>query len=182
MNERVDWIKLWENKIDYYEYHIKYVGNSNELKESFDYYIGMGETAISYLKYNLEQKNENLVISHKRVNKNDYHNPINITIDYRVRDIAEYLKEYIIYDNQNKIDIEKLFEKLELSRNEYILLYGRLLFPSYYFDMYDKIINKQSTNYELNKIIINIEKYEQFLSNIYLLINRKVNIPKVNWI
>ena len=51
----------------------------------------------------------------------------------------------------NLYDLKSYFNMTNLNKNEYILLLGRLLFPTYYFDIYDDIINyyQKIVEYEL---------------------------------
>ena len=145
---RNDWIKLWSEKIDYYEYQISQVGKKYPLLcDSLSYFIGMGENAISYLVNNLDSKiNVNLVVSHKRIYQErgslNFYNPLNFVVDSRVRDVAEFIKETFYNKTFNLYDLKSYFNMANLTKNEYILLLGRLLFPTYYFDIYDDIINK----------------------------------------
>ena len=54
---RNDWIQLWSDKIDYYEYQINQFGKDYPiLCDSLSYYIGLGENAISYLVNNINNK------------------------------------------------------------------------------------------------------------------------------
>ena len=50
---RNEWVRMWENKIDYYE---EQMNNNKEkyklLNNTIDFYIGLGENAISYLVNN----------------------------------------------------------------------------------------------------------------------------------
>lgn len=186
---RNDWINLWCNKIDYYEYQISELGNKYKiLNESIYYYIGLGENAISYLKNNYNYDKENYIVSHRRININDgskeFYNPINFIIDNKVRDIAEYIKDSFF---NNKLDIHEIklyLNNINLNKNDYVLLFSRLLFPSYYFDIYDEIINN---NLSEEKIISIIEKnsiYEEFLRNIYIYIRKEKNvlIEPIDWL
>ena len=85
--------------------------------------------------------------------------------DYKARDIGEYLK-YLFFSKEYKnIDIKKFIKKLNFSKFSYRLLFGRMLYPSYYFDKYEKIINNN-----LNE------------NDIISIINEKTIIPKVDWI
>ena len=57
-----------------------------------------------------------------------------------------------------------------------------MLFPSYFFDMYEKIINDNFAEKEIIPIINNIKNYEKYLKNIFYLINKKNRIPQVDWL
>ena len=181
-NNKADWIELWTKKLDYYESLPIITSNYKIINESLKYYIGMGETAISYIKYNFINRKEQMVISHKRINLEDYYNPVNTIVDYRPRDIAEFLKTIFLNGDYKKNDIITMFEKMDFNQNEYILLYGRMLFPNFYFDIIDQVINNKKEEKEIYKIVAASSEYEFFLNKIYEIICRKIKIPKINWI
>ena len=180
------WDYLWMKKIDYYEYQISHFTNNYPLvQESFNYYVGMAENAISYVRYNLSSEqlqSMNLCLCHNRISSKKYVNPLNLIVDYYPRDIAEYLKFLFFSDNYRNYSFYNLFQSLHFSREDYILLYARLLFPSYYFDVYDDILNKKCSESRLKKIILLKDDYQCFLCNIYKLISVYFSIPEVNWL
>ena len=178
---KINWIKLWKEKIDYYESIKESIYKYDVIKESLEYYVGMSETAIAYIEYNLIQQEEMVVLSHKRINNEDYLNPTNILMDNRARDVSEFLKYSFFYNNDNN-DAINIIDKIDFSINEYILLYGRLFFQNFYFDICDKIINNQAEEKELQKIIEKSQEYELWLKKVYIKINNKIKIPKINWI
>ena len=50
---RNNWIKLWEDKIDYDENELNEISKKyKKISNTIDYYIGLGENAISYLVNN----------------------------------------------------------------------------------------------------------------------------------
>ena len=57
-----------------------------------------------------------------------------------------------------------------------------MLYPSFYFDIYDNIINNNQDENNLNKIINRSNEYEELLYEIYLIIRRKTNIIGISWI
>ena len=143
-NYKLNWKELWKNKIDYYEYQVNQFGFKYRIiSESFSYYIGLSELAISLLNY-VDTKNINCYICHKRINYNEtmrnFLNPVNIIIDNRIRDIAEYFKINYINENLSIQEVFNYLDKIKLNNNECILLLSRLLYPTYYFDVYDKVI------------------------------------------
>lgn len=183
---KVIWDELWMNKIDYYEYQMNELGNKyQKLKLSFNYYVGLSECAINLLKY-LNNDNIKFYITHKRImykeKTDELLNPINLIIDTRVRDIAEYFKINYINNNYNIQDIIKEIDMLNLDYNESILLLSRLMYPSFYFDLYDKIIQEKIDE---SKIDFYIEKnvyYETFLRYIYKFLKSKYKIPNIEWL
>lgn len=176
-----DWFSLWVNKIDYFEYQINQIGKKYPLiRESFNYYIGLAENAISLMK---TVKNENiyLSLSHKRINTAfDLYNPLNLIIDIRVRDICEYLK-YNFFENKDILnDLNNFLHYNNLSNDELLCFLARMLFPTYYFDLYEKIIKNEIKEEEIKKIIFKANKYEEILKYIYL--NIKNNNIYIEWL
>lgn len=164
--KQVSWKKLWEEKLDYYEYQISELGlKYKTLRESFSYYSGLCECAISLLGYTTS--NVRMYSTYKRGR----------VIDSITRDIAEYVKHEFFY-NDNVVQIEKLY----LTSDEYILFMARLLYPSYYFDIYDGIIQGKIKEDKIYNIIKKNSQFELFLKNVYLYIRQKSNVPQIDWL
>ena len=173
VNKKVNWKNLWEQKLDYYEYQISELGlNYRKLKDSFSYYSGLCECAINLLNY-VDYNNVHMNIAHYRIPNtiDEFMNPLNITIDNITRDIAEYLK--------SNMTIEFDFN---LTNDEYILLMARLLYPSYYFDMYDRIMKDDIDENEISNIIKKNNSFELFLVKTYKHLITKSNIPRIDWL
>ena len=105
-NNKSNWGLLWSKKIDYLEELISENGKKYpQVVNSFNYFIGLSENAISY--YNNIDIDNNMMyyISHKVLRPTDkvdsLYNPLNIIYDYRVRDVAEYIKNSFWTDNHN---------------------------------------------------------------------------------
>lgn len=187
---RDNWINLIERKIDYIEYQRTHLNKKYHiLDSSLDYYLGLAENSISYVNNTImtQQKNylDNLVISHRRINNMDkfsYYNPLDIIIDHPARDISGYLKKLFLQDKYDINTLNDLFNSLSLSKYGYQLFFGRMLYPSFYFDLYEQIINKRVTEKEITSIIKRQQEYENYLNTIYFLINKKVKIPSIDWI
>ncbi len=180
------WDFLWIRKIDYYEYQVVHVSPYYPiLVESFNYFIGLAENAISYVNYNFYSKSRNdakISLCHFRISLQNFFDPLNFTIDYYVRDVAEYFK-FLFFSYQYKdFDFESFLKNSNLSFDDFVLLYSRLLFPSYYFDLYDDILNKQVSENQLKKIIFRQNEYYMFLQYIYDVICTFVFIPPISWI
>ena len=180
--KRNNWSYLWSIKIDYIEYQLKHIKNSYPLiNDSVNYYIGMAENAISYFN-TLNLTNEGLFIEHRRVNINNIYNPVELVIDYKIRDVAEYIKDNFINGKMSIYDIKNYINKLKISNIDYILLYTRMLYPSFYFDLYERIINEDVSEKEIEKIVNLSCDYEELLYEIYMVIRKKVNILGIDWI
>lgn len=182
----ISWKKLWEDKIDYYEYQMSQLAMKyKKIKNSFDYYIGLSENAISLLGY-IDDKEITHHICHRRISQDemldDFFNPVNIIIDNRVRDIAEYIKSN--YFNEHiKIElILNYLEKLNLSYTESLLFLSRLLYPSYYFDIYDQVIQEKIREDKIDFYTKKNTSYEMFLKKIYNYLKIKYKIPEIEWL
>lgn len=190
---RNNWGELWSKKIDYFEYQMNEIGKDKKIIiDSFSYYVGLSENAISYVnKINSVIKiddSDKIVLSHRRIfypnTYLNYYNPLSFIFDLEVRDVAEYLKSMFF-----KKDIEYCLDELKsylsirkLNIYEYHMFYARLLYPSYYFDVYDSVMNKNANEEELVKIVKRSNDYEKFLKKTYLEISKYVKLDKIDWI
>lgn len=190
---RNNWGSLWSDKIDFFEYQVRELGiEKSVVKSSFSYYVGLAENAISYvnnaiLKYGGVSSGR-IVLSHRRVfypnYKLNYMNPLSFVFDLEVRDVAEYLKSMFF-----KQDVEYCLDELKsylsirkLNVYEYHMFYARLLYPSYYFDIYDSVMNKSVSEEELVKIVKRSNDYEYFLKKTYLEMSKYVRLDKIDWL
>ncbi len=187
---RYDWTTLWEAKNDYFEAQINEIGKKYPNLCSYaNYYIGLAENAISYVRNAANVKEEALMgICHKRINSNDdlfsLYNPVNFVYDYRIRDICEYIKTSFFNDEDAYSLVTEYLKNNYLSYKEALLFYGRLLYPSYFFDLHDDIVNYNLEESTIEKIILKADDYEVFLLNVYLFISKIYNryFPGVDWI
>ena len=134
----------------------------------------------------------------------DLYNPFNLVIDYKVRDVAEYIKSVFFYGENSCVEgvvnsenmivdkcniiLERIFKKYitiihyikkYIFDNEALkLLFARLLFPSYYFDLYENVIDNSLNENVISCIIKKSSAYEEFLKTILL----KTPIPYVEWL
>ena len=181
--DKSNWNISWSNKIDFIEYQFKQMNNKYPiLNDVIDYFIGIWENAISYYTNNVNFKHLKYVC-HKRISIDmdlyDFLNPLNFVIDYKERDIGDYLKSYIIKKNYSLNSFSYIFNNL--SRESIILLISRILFPSYFFDLYEKII---IDNYKESEIIEIIKKRNNIISLIKYIFDSfsNYNIPYIDWI
>ncbi len=180
-----NWRDFWIRKVDYFEYQISEIGTDYTLiKESFSYFIGMTETAIALLyDYDLDY---NYIITHRRVTTEstlyDLYNPLNLIIDNKIRDICEYFKDGFFKNKINIIDIKNYLRISNLNSEEMYLFYVRMLYPSFYFDLYENIIRGLSNEKELLKIIDKIDDYQKLLKEIFWILKPITNLPDIEWI
>lgn len=179
------WDFLWIKKINYYEYQVKHiftVDTSSIINDCIYYYIGMAENAISYLKYNSAHFSSKLYLCHKRISMKDFFHPQNIIIDCYPRDVSEYIKYLFFSNTYQNFSYISFFRVLQFSFNDYILLYSRLLFPSYFFDVYDDIVNNHSDDVKLKSILLRVNEYNDYLVYIHSIICQFIEIPEVLWL
>lgn len=188
--KRNEWDTLWGTRIDYLEYQINQMGKKYPiLVDSFSYFVGMAENAISYVKNTIiETKKEELdkdVISHSKVydSINSIYDPLDIIIDHKSRDVSEYIKASFFLNNK------KIFEELDIyfSKNYYSfygirLLFGRVVYPSFYFDLYDNVILGNVKESEVLNITSRTVEYEAYLREIYYYLRKFYNIPMIDWL
>lgn len=184
----VDWGILWSKKIDYLEDLINENGKKYPLiVDSFNYFVGMAENAIGYFNSIGIDKNYKYVVSHKVIKKDDsvevLYNPMNIIFDYRVRDVAEYIKNSFFNRNYNIFNELVLYLRREpLSLMEVKLLISRLLYPSFYFEMYEDILIDNKEEKILIDIISKLDDYEDYLAQVIGFFKVNYDIEEVLWL
>ena len=62
------------------------------------------------------------------------------------------------------------------------MLFARLLYPTYYFDLYESIMNKDTDEEELVKVIKRVDEFELFLKKTYLEISKYAKIEKIDFL
>ena len=188
---RISWAKLWSDKIDYFEYQISELGkDKNIILDSFSYYIGLGENAISYVTNTLNKYKQTsldkIVLSHRRIKYPNYYlnylNPLSFIFDYEVRDIAEYIKSSFFAEEDALSYLKEALKEQPFSIYSLSLLYARLLYPTYYFDLYEEIMNKEEEEEKLIPIIEKANDYEIFLKKAYYEISKYAPIERIEWL
>ncbi len=187
---RNNWANLWSEKLDYYEYQIRELGKDKDvILDTFGYYEAMAINAISLINNNnyvFDEQKDKLTLSHRRIffpnYKLNFYNPLNYIFDLEIRDIAEYIKTDFFYGTEAYLDLKTFLNSVRLSNYSYQMFYARLLYPSYYFDIYDKIMNKQKDQQEMLNIISKSQDYEMFLKKAYLEISKYAKIDKIPWL
>ena len=176
---RNDWYNLWIKKIDYFEYQLSQIGKKYPLiRESFNYYIGLAENAI-ILVNNIDFNNIPLGLSHRRITNMSFnlYNPLNIVIDARIRDVCEYFKFCFFNNIDISMELELFLSYNSFNIDEAKLFLARMFFPTYYFDLYEKIIDNEIDESEIKKVIIKADNYEKILKQVYYHFkNNQINI------
>lgn len=183
---RDNWLDLWKGKVDYIEYQMSQFGKKYPLiNESLNYYIGLSETAISLLQY-IPNYQSDVVINHRRLRFNttvfEFYNPLNFVLDTRVRDIIEYFKSLFFQGEDITEDLKRYIYINKLNRVECLLLLARLIFPTFYFDLYEDILISNLDEKVILKILNKASDYQKFISNIYMYLKDFINIPEIEWL
>ena len=189
---RDNWINLWINKIDYLEYyHEQNYQKFPILSSSFNYFVGISENAISYLNQTIKKLNPEKidigVLSHDVIRHDDtvyaLYDPKNIIIDHATRDIAEYIKISFFKDNYRIFDeLDEYFKYHYISFFGVQILIARVLWPSFYFELYDEILHEKVNEAEVLKITSRLVEYEKYLRDIFRYFRKYYPIDEVNWI
>ncbi len=165
-----NWGSLWKQKIDQVEFFVKAGSVDFDILtlSIINYYLMLGEIAIIFYDYIDIEDYLPLSLCHNRIKKEadlyDYFSITNLLLDHKTRDMGEYIKNYV-YSNKN-IDISDFLIINQLSFNEKYMLVSRIIFPSYFFDVFDDFIinNKNFNNFYKN--FIDIETYNDNLKTI----------------
>ena len=189
---RSNWAILWSKKIDYLEYY--YEQNYHKyplLSESFNYFVGLSENAISYLNYSVNHfSSESVdigVISHDKITLDDttyaLYDPLNIIIDHKSRDLAEYIKISFFNDNYSIFDeLDQYFEHQYFSIYGIHLLLARIMYPSFYFELCDSILSQKLDESSILTITSRIEDYENYLKDIWNYFHKYYQIKDISWL
>lgn len=189
--ERTNWGVLWADKIDYLEYEISQLGQKHpEIRDTFSYFVGMGETAIQLVNLILSDEKNNLsalkTISHDRIKADDtlfdLYNPLNLVVDYRIRDMAEYFKHCYFAGHNIEKEIMDFMQFSNLRSDESLLFLARMLYPTYYFDLYEDIISGVDRKNELKKVISKVDDYQNIIKNIYKYYRNYLSIGPIEWL
>lgn len=189
--DRSDWANLWSAKVDYFEYQISQIGKKYPIIcEYLSYYIGLAENAISYYKNTLLEvkpsEYDTMTVAHKRIRADDtdfdLYNPLSLIIDYQTRDFGEYIKAKFFNGEDIWIELDEFFKHYNLSLFGRRLLYARLLFPSYFFDVYESIVEGKLKEEDIMSIVCKAEQYEDFLIELHTYINRDNLLPQLDWL
>lgn len=175
-----NWKQLWSMKNDYLEYQINQLGLDYPLlRESFSYFNGLSENAIQLLN---NVTNDDLYVVHKRVNYHmtyyDLYNPFNMVLDTKVRDMAEYFKDAFLLKKDINKELDIFLENYYLTDNEKLLFIIRMLYPTFYFDMFENITDELKEEKKIKKIIASISDYEKLLNTII----NKIGLISIEWL
>jgi len=184
-----NWGKLWNDRLDYYEIQIRELGfNYQTVLNSYGLFSGIATNAILYYNMSIKNFNDEIItgIVHNRMKYPtyliDYNNPINFIIDYNIRDIAEYIKAYFMSNDYEEENVIMLLNRLQVNTLMFNLLYSRLLYPTFYFDIFDKILLDDGKDNDVILVVNKFDEYIRLLQVIYYKFKDKYNMFNINWI
>lgn len=185
--KRNNWYQMWTEKIDYFEYQISQFGKKFPIiRESFSYFVGLSEMAISILNQMPENNSGVLTISRRRITSSDtlfdLYNPLNFIIDYQIRDPSEFFKQKFFENPFVFDDIKYYLESSYLTEQEKLLFFVRMIFPTYYFDLYEDILLDGKDEKLLLKIIEKVDSYQNLLKELYLYLRTSISLPDIEWL
>lgn len=186
---RNDWANLWSAKVDYFEYQIREIGKDKKvIIQSFSYYIGLAENAIAYANHTTQKyiPSGKITLSHRRITnpniKLNFCNPLEFIFDLSVRDLASYVKAMFFSGIDVFEELKAFLLQHPYSIYEYHMFYARLLYPSYYFDLYEAVMDEKKHEDVLLPIISQVDSYEKFLKKVLLLLQTYAPMEPVEWI
>ena len=108
----------------------------------------------------------------------DLYNPFNMILDTKIIDMAEYFKDAFLLkkDILNELDI--FLNNYSLTDNEKVLFIIRMLYPTFYFDMFENITDEIKKEDKIKRIIEGIPEYEKLLDTII----NKIGLINIEWI
>lgn len=186
---KMDWNILWRKKVDYFEDYIEQ-NKYTSLNEYYNYFIGLAENSILYFEDTISKIKPNIydrkVVSHKRIKENytykSLYNPLELIIDHPSRDLSEYLKMIFWNNTYKKNEVIKFLNDVVLSEFSARMVISRLLFPSFFFDLFEKYTDNKLEKKDLMYIIDRMDEYENYVFEINAKLKTKFKIPIVNWI
>ena len=172
LKEYIKMEDFWQNKIDYFEIQVSELSNNQLINHSFDYYIGIVEIIILFLKKNPYPID--LCLSHKTLDSLktiDFYNPLNITFDLKLKDMASYIRMTNNYEL-----LGELLDNINYQDKTY--LFTRMVFPFRYFNIISDMVIDKEEEQELIKILNRVNEYERYVSKI----QRMFGIYLFSWI
>ena len=160
-NDYIFMDKFWEDKIDYLEIQLTELSNNKLINNSFDYFVGIAEILIGYLKDNFDKESLNLCLSHRCFNSLstiEFYNPLNISFDIYLKDIASYIR--ITKNRELLLDV---IDKESRNLNYLKYFFVRMVFPFSYFREVSNVLIDGKNNEGLVKIVNNEYEYECYI-------------------
>lgn len=174
------WYYQWIKRSEYIEnIYLSIKGKYLLIDDSFDYYLGLLEMSIYYLR-DYSNYVSNGYIQHERISDLLFYNPLFIKIDIKERDFAEYIKYLFWSGEYRKINIQEFIYNNKDNYN-FSLVIARLLYPNYYFDILDQIVFFDEDIKSLEEIVFRTLEFRNYFFNILCEIKQFCNIKKISF-
>ncbi len=173
LNEYITMEEFWQNKIDYFEVQVSELSDNKLINHSFDYYIGIAEILIMFLKK--YPTKIDLCLSHKTLDSLrtiDFYNPLNITFDLKLKDVASYIRM-----TKNFQLLSDILDRRDESFNT-AYFFTRMVFPFKYFDIISDMVVDKEEESELIYLLNNVNLYEDYVN----MVQRMFGIFLFSWI
>lgn len=180
----IPWNIKWSKKIDHYEQQATEIGKRYPIAmEAFNYFVGIAENAVMYVN-EFSTSSPTLSYCHIRpiTNALEFYNPFNLIIDYKVRDVSEYLKFKFFYEDFDFNEFSKYLYNSNLTGVDIQYFYARMLFPTYFFDVFEQVMETKVDEKKISYIVKKISDYESLIRNLYYFLNKYVNLDKIDWL
>lgn len=200
------WKQLWIDKLTVYEEKIKEEAKKypcpyyEEVMDLLPYMIGLSEDAIQYIQESTSELRFSDV-DQGTITFQRYDNQVidqmlwmnELAYDHPVRDIAEYIRNKLLHNDEQGLEDCWLFLKeyesiRPLSPFSWRMLYARLLFPIHLYDLFEEGFSAKDANTLHKKIIELCTKqtiYEQSLRRLFEVIelnDKSLQIPMLEWL
>ena len=166
------WLYKWQERYFYYEEILNNIRNIDIIvDESIDYYLGLFYLAINYYS-RIKCYRGRASFIHRYFDIRNYYDPMILKIDIEEREYSEYIKYLFFIEKKDFLYVKNLIDK-NINNYNKELLFSRLVYPNYYFDLLDEILIEKKDPSELKDIIILHNHYECLLEYIvknYLII------------
>ena len=63
-----------------------------------------------------------------------------------------------------------------------MLFLARLIYPTYYFDLYEEVITDRTDDEEIKKIISKVDDYEKIIKQVYQYYKTFLPVPRIDWL
>ena len=103
-------------------------------------------------------------------------------IDLNVRDIAEYIKMSFFEDILTDSEILTIVNNLNFNNIMANMFLVRLIYPSYFFNLYDQYIESREVNKKMFLYMKKSHEYESLITKIYSRLLIKNDIKAYMWI
>ena len=112
----------------------------------------------------------------------EFYNPLNYIIDIKVRDSAEFFKSMLFREEDVLENIKIYIATAHLTEDELYYFFIRMLYPSFYFDLYEQIVENKLEESKIKEAIKITPIYEKLIKNLYQYLKNIIQLPEIDWL